>query len=302
MEINIASRASKLALWQSYNIQKQLKDKYNCEVTVQEYSTRGDEILDRSLAAIGGKGLFTKELEIAILNGKADIAVHSLKDIPVVLPESFMIGAITTRADVRDMFLSQKYETLDNLPKNSVVGTTSQRRKLQLLLYRPDLIIKDLRGNVNTRIQKLKNSEYDAIILACAGIDRLELSDEVKYTHRIDKNIMVPAMGQASLAIECLVGNEEKIKFLNDEKAFIETTIERDFVRYLEGGCQTPIGINACLIDDKIEILAIVGGVKSMKYIKQKICFDKKYYKEAGASIAKLFITLGAKELLEEAI
>lgn len=300
MKITIASRASKLAMWQSEYIQDCLKAQYNCTAKINQYSTKGDEILDRSLAAIGGKGLFTKELENAMLEGDADIAVHSLKDIPVDLPSPFILGAITKRADVRDMFLSEKYISLEQLPKNAVVGTTSLRRKFQLLNFRPDLIIKDLRGNINTRLQKLKDNQYDAIILASAGVHRLDLTSSVKHTHSIDKNIIIPAMGQAALAIECLEAQKDNVKFLEDNSAYIETTIERDFVRILDGGCQAPIGVNATIDGKNIKVIAIVGGIKSLKIIKHEITCSKDYYNNIGKNIAQLFISLGALELLNE--
>ena len=204
-QLIIATRKSKLALWQSEHIKARLEKAFpDMEVVLSEMSTKGDKILDTPLAKIGGKGLFTKELEDAMLEGRAHIAVHSLKDVPMEFPKGLVLGAITAREDVRDCLLSEKYEGIDALPEGAVVGTTSLRRRMQILALRPDLEIKNLRGNVNTRIRKLKDGEYDAIILATAGLNRLGLQSEVKYATPIEVTQMIPAMGQAALGIEAI--------------------------------------------------------------------------------------------------
>ena len=191
----IATRGSKLALWQSEHVKAELEKAHpGLEVELSVMMTKGDKILDTPLAKIGGKGLFTKELEEAMLRGEAHIAVHSLKDVPMEFPEGLKLGVITKREDVRDAMLSEKYSCLDELPNGAVVGTTSLRRRMQLLKIRPDLVIKNLRGNVNTRIRKLKEGEFDAIILASAGINRLGLASEVRYFSPISKEIMIPAL------------------------------------------------------------------------------------------------------------
>ncbi len=301
----IATRGSKLALWQSEHIKERLQKAHpGLEVELKVMKTKGDIILDTPLAKIGGKGLFTKELEDAMLNGEAHIAVHSLKDVPTEFPEGLVLGVITKREDVRDAMLSEKYADLDNLPDNAVVGTTSLRRRMQLLAHRPDLKIKNLRGNVNTRIRKLKEGEYDAIILATAGINRLGLQNEVKYFYQIPTSLMIPAMGQAALGIECIDDHEvlETISVLNDEDANIETTIERDFITVLQGGCQVPIGVNAKLDgNDNIQVRAIVGMPDGAELIKEKLVGSKNDYKMMGKELADRMVEEGAIKLLKRA-
>jgi hydroxymethylbilane synthase len=300
----IATRKSKLALWQSEHVQKVLMEAHpGLKVELAQMLTKGDKILDTPLAKIGGKGLFTKELEESMLRGESHLAVHSLKDVPMEFPQGLKLAVITKREDVRDAMLSQKYSSLDELPKGAVVGTTSLRRRMQLLEIRPDLEIKNLRGNVNTRIRKLKDGEYDAIILASAGIKRLGLQGEVKYFSPIDTAVMTPASGQAALGIE-IVDNpevEELISVLNDEEAIIETTIERDFVTVLEGGCQVPIGINAKVNGDKIDISCLIGLPNGTEVLREKVEIKRDEYKEIGKKLAQNMIERGARELLQKA-
>lgn len=258
----IATRGSKLALWQSEHVKAELEKAHpGLEVELSVMMTKGDKILDVALAKIGGKGLFTKELEEAMLKGEAHIAVHSLKDVPMEFPQGLKLGVITKREDVRDAMLSEKYASLEELPQGAVVGTTSLRRRMQLLKLRPDFVIKNLRGNVNTRIRKLKEGEFDAIILASAGINRLGLSSEVAYFTPISKEVMIPASGQAALGIEivCDAEVERLVSVLNDDDAIIETRVERDFVTVLEGGCQVPIGVNAEINGNSLHVKAILG-------------------------------------------
>lgn len=300
----IATRQSKLALWQSEFIKEELQKAYpNLEVVLKPMTSKGDKILDTPLAKIGGKGLFTKELEDSMLEGTSHIAVHSLKDVPMEFPQGLKLAAITKREDVRDALLSQKYEDIDALPQNAVVGTTSLRRRMQILRYRPDLKIKNLRGNVNTRIRKLKDGEFDAIILASAGIKRLGLQDEVNYFSPISTDIMIPAMGQAALGIEIVndMQIEKIIDVLKDEQATIETTVERDFVRVLEGGCQVPIGINAKLQEDTLHVRCIIGMPNGDEVIEKSFTCNKEEYISKGIELAHELIEQGAKELLEKA-
>jgi hydroxymethylbilane synthase len=300
----IATRESKLALWQAYHVKKLLEEAHaNLEVEINSMTSRGDQILDTPLAKIGGKGLFTKELETSMLKGESHIAVHSLKDVPMEFPDGLKLSVITKRHDPRDALLSEKYASIDELPNGAVVGTTSLRRRMQILKIRPDLKIKNLRGNVNTRLKKLKNGEYDAIILASSGIKRLELQKEVKYFTPIDEKLMIPAMGQAALGIE-IVDNpevEKLVSVLSDEKATIETTVERDFVRVLEGGCQVPIGINAKVEDNKLHVRALLGLPNGEEVIFEEFTCNKNEYKTKGEELAKNFIKKGAKELLKRA-
>ncbi len=300
----IATRGSKLALWQSNHI-KELLEKFHkgLSVELKIMKTKGDKILDTPLAKIGGKGLFTKELEDAMLNGEAQIAVHSLKDVPTEFPKGLVLSTITKREDVRDALLSEKYPSLDELPKGAIVGTTSLRRRMQILQFRPDLKIKNLRGNVDTRIKKLKEGEYDAIILATAGVKRLNLEKSVKYFYPIPVSIMIPAMGQAALGIESV--DDEKIKEilspLNNKEAFIETKIERDFVEILQGGCQVPIGVNAKLQEDFVTVRAIVGLPDGSEVIREKISVAKVDYLMAGKELADIMVESGAVKLLKRA-
>ncbi len=300
----IATRKSKLALWQSEYVQQVLTDAHKgLSVELLQMLTKGDKILDTPLAKIGGKGLFTKELEESMLRGESHLAVHSLKDVPMEFPQGLKLAVITKRADVRDAMLSQKYASLDELPKGAVVGTTSLRRRMQLLEMRADLVIKNLRGNVNTRIRKLKDGEYDAIILASAGIKRLGLQNEVKYFSPIDTTIMTPASGQAALGIE-IINNpkvEKLVSILNNEDAIIETTIERDFVTVLEGGCQVPIGINAKVNGDVIDISCLIGLPDGTEVLREKKQIKKDEYKGIGKKLAFSMIDKGAKELLKRA-
>jgi hydroxymethylbilane synthase len=300
----IATRESKLALWQSEFIKAELERIHpGLEVVLNPMTSKGDQIIDTPLAKIGGKGLFTKELEDSMLKGESHIAVHSLKDVPMEFPKGLKLCAVTKREDVRDAMLSQKYKDIDALPQNAVVGTTSLRRRMQILRYRPDLQIKNLRGNVNTRIRKLKDGEYDAIILASAGIKRLGLEEEVNFFTPISTQIMIPAMGQAALGIEIVDNPEiEKIVLaLQDESATIETTIERDFVRVLEGGCQVPIGINAQLVGASIDVNCIIGMPNGDEIISKTFTCKKEEYKQVGSLLAQDVINQGAKELLQRA-
>ncbi|WP_086236133.1 hydroxymethylbilane synthase [Campylobacter devanensis] len=299
MNIKIASRNSALALWQTYHIRDLLEARgHNIEIITMK--TKGDVILDTPLAKIGGKGLFTKELENAMLDGRADIAVHSLKDVPTTFPDGLKLACVCSREDINDAMLSMNFKSFDELPNGARVGTTSLRRRMQLLALRPDLEIISLRGNVNSRIAKLKDGEFDAIILAMAGINRLELHKEVNYVSLLNT---IAAMGQGALGIEAVdsVDILEAIEFLNDEKSVIETTIERAFVHKLNGGCQAPIGVSARLDGDKIFVRAILGTPDGKEILKDERVFNKAEYKEAGEILADEFINKGAKEILARA-
>lgn len=301
----IATRGSQLALWQSNHIKAVLEEQNpGLEVSLNVIITTGDRIQDKALSKIGGKGLFLKELEEAMLRGEAQIAVHSLKDVPTVMPDGLLLAAITEREDARDALLSEKYTNIDALPQGAVVGTSSLRRRMQIQKLRPDLIIKDLRGNVDTRIRKLKEGEFDAIILASAGINRLSLLDTVKHVYPISLEEMVPSMGQGALGIEA-VNDPEVLKIiacLEDEYSRIETTIERDFVDELQGGCQVPIGVNATVLDDgSISIRATLGLPDGTEMLSDMKTASKRGYESIGREIAAEFIAKGAKELLMRA-
>jgi len=304
-KLTIATRGSKLALWQSNHIKAILEEQNpGLEVELNVIVTTGDKIIDRPLAAIGGKGLFLKELEEAMLRGEADIAVHSLKDVPTAMPHGLILGAITEREDARDALLSQKYPDINSLPKGAVVGTSSLRRRMQIEKLRPDIIIKDLRGNVDTRIKKLKEGEFDAIILAAAGINRLGLLDEVEHVYQIPLEEMIPSMGQGALGIEA-VNNSEVLAIvakLEDECTRIETTIEREFVDMLNGGCHVPIGVNAVVLENNnVVIKAVLGLPDGSEMLSDTKIVAKNTYRTIGKDIAREFIEKGAKELLARA-
>ena len=303
-EIKIATRKSILALWQSEHIKARIEAQHkDMKVVLEGMKTKGDVILDTPLAKIGGKGLFTKELEDSMLKGETDIAVHSLKDVPVVFPEGLKLAAICSREDTRDAMISEKFAKFSDLPHGAKVGTTSLRRKMQLLIMRPDLEIISLRGNVQTRLRKLKEGEFDAIILAMAGINRLNIKAEVAHIYTFGFDEMIPAMGQGALGIEARDEKQilDETSFLNDENAVIETTIERDFVSVLEGGCQVPIGISARLKGDEISIDAIVGLPDGSEFIKDSLRTSKDKFQSIGKELAHKFIEKGAKELLKRA-
>ncbi|MDY0264792.1 MAG: hydroxymethylbilane synthase [Sulfurospirillum cavolei] len=300
----IATRGSKLALWQSEHVKAELEKAHlGLEVELSVMMTKGDKILDTPLAKIGGKGLFTKELEEAMLRGEAHIAVHSLKDVPMEFPTGLKLGVITKREDVRDAMLSEKYASLETLPHGAVVGTTSLRRRMQLLKLRPDFVIKNLRGNVNTRIRKLKEGEFDAIILASAGINRLGLAHEVAHFVPISKDVMIPASGQAALGIEIVDDPEVErlVSVLNDQNAIIETRVERDFVTILEGGCQVPIGVNAEIEGENLHVKAILGMPDGSEMMSESITSTRAEYVNVGKALAKRVLERGAKALLERA-
>jgi hydroxymethylbilane synthase len=301
----IATRESKLAMWQTEHIKARLEEQ-NPGLTVEILSmkSQGDKMLDVPLAKIGGKGLFLKELEESMLRGEAHLAVHSLKDVPTQLPEALPLVAITEREDVRDAMLSDKYRDIDDLPKGAIVGTSSLRRQMQLRLLRPDLQIRWLRGNVNTRIRKMKEGQYDAIILAAAGVNRLELHDEAEYVYPISLMEMLPAMGQAALGIQC-VNDPEVIRIcqgLDDAYSRVETTIEREFVDTLEGGCQVPIGVNATVLEnDDVIVKAILGLPDGQEFLKETKLVKRDAFEGVGREMAEAMIARGAKELLERA-
>ena len=301
----IATRRSQLALWQSEYVKSLLQEHYpDMQIELQEFVTKGDKILDVPLAKIGGKGLFTKELEVAMLEGTAHLAVHSLKDVPTQFEDGLQLAAVTKRFDPRDALLSNKYSSIDDLPQGAVVGTTSLRRRMAIKMLRPDIELKDLRGNINTRIAKLNAGEYDAIILAATGIQKLKIENEVKFFNPISTDLMIPSMGQATLGIETTNDPRvlEIVKVLNDNDAHIESTIERSFVDTLQGGCQVPIGVKATIIDENsIRIQAIVGLPDGSEYISEDITFSIKDYEKAGRQLAQNFIDQGARELLDRA-
>lgn len=304
-KLTIATRVSDLALWQAYHIKERIEHTYpEIEVVLNKIVSNGDKVLDKPLALIGGKGHFTKELEDAMLRGEADIAVHSLKDVPTYIPDGLELVAVTKREDQSDLFLSHNYASLDELPKNAVVGTTSLRRRMQLLKQRPDLQVKDLRGNVNTRLRKLQEGQYDAIILAFIGLSRLDLIKNIPFTQKLSLDMMIPPMGQAALGIE-IVSNNPKLKdiamSLNDEDTLLCTQIERDFISKIGAGCSAPVACNAVVENENIVFRVMIGFPNGTNIIEEKIIIEKTNAKEIGITLAKKMVDNGALELLKDA-
>ncbi|MDQ7045808.1 MAG: hydroxymethylbilane synthase [Sulfurimonas sp.] len=304
-KIIIATRVSDLALWQAYHVKDRIEEKYP-EITVElnKIVSNGDKILDKPLALIGGKGHFTKELEDAMLAGEAHMAVHSLKDVPTYIPKGLALVSVTQRQDQSDVFLSHKYDSLEALPKGAVVGTTSLRRRMQLLQSRPDLKVKDLRGNVNTRLRKLEEGQYDAIILAYIGLYRLDLLKDVPFTQKLSLDTMIPPMGQAALGIE-IVSNNQKIReiaiALNDVDTFICTQIERDFIAKIGAGCSAPVACNAVRNGNEITLRIMLGYPDGTHIMNEKVTRDVWDSKKLGSEIAENMIDNGALELLKKA-
>jgi len=301
----IATRASDLALWQAYHIKDRIESSFP-EITVElnKIVSKGDKILDKPLALIGGKGHFTKELEDEMLAGNADLAVHSLKDVPTYIPDGLELVSITTRQDQSDVFLSHTYKSLDDLPKGAVVGTTSLRRRMQLLAKRPDLKVKDLRGNVNTRLRKLSEGQYDAIILAWIGLNRLDLLKDIPFTQKLPLDMMIPPMGQAALGIE-IVSNNSKIREIamsvNDENTFICTKAEREFISKIGAGCSAPVACNATIEKDEITLQCMIGYPDGTNILQKSITKKLIDCKNLGVDMADVMINDGAAEILKNA-
>lgn len=300
--VRIATRKSALALWQAEYVKAQLEH-FHADINVElvPMVTKGDIILDTPLAKVGGKGLFVKELEVAMLEGRADIAVHSMKDVPVEFPEGLGLEIICPREDPRDAFVSNTIESLADLPQGAIVGTSSLRRQCQLKAMRPDLDIRDLRGNVNTRLRKLDEGQYDAIILAAAGLIRLEMPERIREF--IEPEVMLPANGQGAVGIECRV-DDEQIKALLAPLACEATRIrvlaERAMNRALEGGCQVPIGAYATLEGDTVHLKGLVGAVDGEKVLSQTISGASQDAEQLGQTLAQQLLDMGADEILKQ--
>jgi hydroxymethylbilane synthase len=257
--LRIGSRGSQLALWQANHVKALLEERGH-QVHIEIIKTTGDKITDVALAKVGTKGMFTKEIEEALADNRVDLAVHSLKDLPTELPDGFEIAAIPPRADPHDAFCSQKYRTIEELPIRARVGTSSLRRQAQLKALRPDLDIHPLRGNVDTRLRKLEAGEYDAVILAAAGLERLRRTECIRML--LDANLMCPAAGQGALAIEIRKNDaalRQHVAFLDDPAARAATTCERALLNRMGGGCQVPIGALAEMIDRRLSLKAVVA-------------------------------------------
>lgn len=298
----IGTRQSLLALWQSNHIASLLRKQYpDCQVSLKKIVTKGDRILDVPLAQIGGKGLFTKEIETELLDGTVDLAVHSLKDMPTVLPEGLCLTAITTRANVGDAFVSNKYASFSELPQGAVLGTSSLRRKAQLLAVRPDLKIVDLRGNVDTRLRKLDEGQMDAIILAAAGLERLGHADRIREI--IPTTVCLPAVGQGALAIECRSDNKEvrdMLAFLNDLPTKQATDAERAFLGLIEGGCQVPIGVHAEVENNNVKIEAVIASLDGSKVLRNNITGPAVNAADLGRKLGQQMLAEGGEQILAD--
>jgi hydroxymethylbilane synthase len=298
----IGTRKSRLAMWQSEYVRDRLKKEYpDVPVELEKIVTKGDKILDVPLAKIGDKGLFTKELEAALLTGETDLAVHSLKDMPMQLPDGLCIAAVTKREDPGDAFVSNKYDRLEDLPENSVVGTSSLRRKAQLLAWRPDLDVRDLRGNVDTRLKKLDDGEFDAVVLASSGLKRLGYDGRIK--ENIPYDICIPAVGQGALAIECRADDEETLsmlRFLNDTDTRACTDAERAFMTRIGGGCQVPVGVHAELTDSGLVLNAVISSLDGSRYIKDKAECAAEAGIATGSMLGEKMLGNGGDEILAE--
>jgi hydroxymethylbilane synthase len=299
----IATRESALALWQAEHIRARLAAEFrHVNVEILGMTTRGDQVLDRPLAEVGGKGLFIKELEVAMADGRADLAVHSLKDVPMDMPDGFVLAAITAREDPRDAFVSNRFGALAELAEGAVVGTSSRRREVQLHERFPHLTIKSLRGNVNTRLAKLDAGLYDGIVLAAAGLKRLGLAERIREL--VDVRHSLPAAGQGALAIECRTDRPDLIAALaqlGDTASYLATSAERGFARSLFGDCQTPMGAYAEWLGDSLWLRGLVAsedGKEIMRGENAKDVVDAEGARALGEALANDFLARGAAHLV----
>lgn len=300
--LTIATRASRLALWQANHVRNLLQQQYpNCNISLLELTTKGDQILDRTLSKVGGKGLFVKELELALLEGKADLAVHSLKDVPVELGPPFCMPVIMKRDDPRDAFVSNKYDSLADMPAGTIVGTSSLRRESQVRERFPDLIVKPLRGNLDTRLRKLDNEEYDAIILAAVGLKRLELSDRIKGY--IDVQDSLPSAGQGALGIEVLEERSDLVSWLQPLSCADSTACslaERAVSRTLGGSCQVPLAAYAQIVNGHIQVKGLVSEPDGSRVLRASGSGCVTNAESIGIKVANELLSMGANKILEK--
>ena len=301
-EIRIATRKSALALWQAEYVKARLEEAHpDVTVSLVPMVSRGDKLLDAPLAKIGGKGLFVKELETALMENEADIAVHSMKDVPMEFPEGLGLYCICEREDPRDAFVSNHYENFDALPAGAVVGTSSLRRQAQLLARRPDLKIQFLRGNVNTRLAKLDAGEYDAIILAAAGLIRLGFGERIRASISVEDSL--PAGGQGAVGIECRTGDTELLQLLqcmNDPQTATRVSAERALNRHLNGGCQVPIACYAVLEGDQLWLRGLVGQPDGAQLLRAEGRAPASEAEALGVRIAEELLQQGAGKILQD--
>ncbi|WP_397472082.1 hydroxymethylbilane synthase [Rheinheimera sp.] len=300
--IRIATRKSALALWQAEYVKAELlRNHPNLTVELVPMSTQGDKILDTPLAKIGGKGLFVKELEQAMLEDRADIAVHSMKDVPVEFPDGLMLHTICPRENPQDAFVSNQFKSIDELPPGAVVGTSSLRRQCQLKALRPDLTVRDLRGNVNTRLAKLDNGEYAAIILAAAGLIRLGFEQRIAALMLVDTSL--PANGQGAVGIECRSDDKEVqqlLSALEHRETRICVLAERAMNRKLQGGCQVPIGAYAVIENDSLWLRGLVGALDGSEIIRHQLRGPVAEAEQLGVALAEHLLSQGADRILQD--
>lgn len=299
-KIIVGSRKSELALTQTHWVIERLKSlNLPYEFEIKEIVTKGDKILDVTLSKVGGKGLFVKEIEQALLDGEIDFAVHSMKDMPAEMPIGLVLAAVPEREDPRDCLISRNNYTIDTLPIGAKVGTSSLRRIAQLLAYREDLKMESIRGNINTRISKLETQGLDAIVLAAAGLKRIGW--EEKITEYLDADLCIPAVGQGALGIQARENDQEILNLLakiDHEQTKILVSAERAFLNKLQGGCQIPIGAYARMIDDQIKLVGIVGSVDGKEILKTTAVDNKKNAVNLGIKVAEELLSKGADEIL----
>lgn len=300
--LRIGTRGSQLALWQANWVKEQLiRHHPDLDVEILTIKTTGDKILDVPLAKVGGKGLFVKEIEEALLAGDIDLAVHSMKDVPTELPDGLGIVCTSRREDPRDAVLSHDGTALLDLPQGARVGTSSLRRQAQIKANRPDFNIEPLRGNINTRLRKLKEGQYDAIILALAGVKRLGWEAEV--TETIDPDVMLPAIGQGALGIEARLNDEktlQRLEFLDHPETASCVGAERAFLHRLEGGCQVPIAAHATMDDGTVTLTGLVAGVEGDRIIRKEASAPSSGAADLGRRLAEDILAAGGREILEE--
>lgn len=310
-KIIIGTRGSKLALWQSEWVKSQLlRLNPGLQIELMKIKTTGDKILDVPLAKVGGKGLFVKEIEEALLRNEVDLAVHSMKDVPTILPEGLELGAICKREDPRDAFISGldgkdfRFKSFKELPRHSTIGTSSLRRACQLLYLRPDIRVVQLRGNLDTRFRKLDEGQFDAMVLAVAGVKRLGW--EHRITEILPVEVSLPAIGQGAIGIECRIDDafvKALITPLNDPETALAVKAERAFLKRLEGGCQVPIAAHARIMNGKLVMDGLVGDLSGKELIKGHVetsALDESSVLKAGISLAEELLDRGAKKILEE--
>ncbi|HBI15461.1 MAG TPA: hydroxymethylbilane synthase [Desulfobulbaceae bacterium] len=300
--IKIGTRASLLAVTQSSWVKEQIEQRYpGTTVELVKITTTGDKILDVPLAKVGGKGLFVKELEDALLEGRADLAVHSMKDVPTELPAALHLGVATERENPQDAFLSNRYADVIALPQGAKVGTSSLRRKSQIARLRPDLVIEDLRGNLDTRLRKLDEGRFDAIILAAAGLNRLGMADRI--TSLLDPAQMLPAIGQGALGLELRRSDHELlagISFLNHPATVTAVTAERAFLLRLEGGCQVPIGAYATVKGDTVTLTGLIASLDGREIIREQESATSAGAARLGTRLAEKLLDRGGRAILNE--